>query len=167
MVMNTDFGGPELLPFDLRMKRVIKYHISEKTRDRATERKKLSSILEQGLRAIFVDLEGQITKLDPDPLKVAFQKVKATMPDLISEMREDLSREGNEFIREFFLASRRWVMNTDLCFIYYFEDHRSLQGKIQVMENYGFVIDVTVTNAKKYRMTEEFVEMLLTTGEKE
>ena len=86
------------------------------------------------------------------------------MPDLVSEMRADLSREGSEFIREFFLVSKKWVMNYGRIprFVYYYEEHDNLDGKIQVLENYGFVIDITTGNAKKYRMTEEFVELLLT-----
>ena len=94
--------------------------------------------------------------------EAAFQKVKALMPELIAEMKKDLSKEDNKFIREFFIVSKRWILNvTHPCFVYYFEDHENLQGKIHIMENCGFVMDVTPKNAKKYRMTEEFVELLL------
>jgi len=97
-----------------------------------------------------------------DALVKTFQKVKSAMPELIAEMRADLAGEGSEFIREFFVVSRNWVLNLrDPCFCYYFEDHDNLQGKIHVLENQGFVIDVTPGNAKKYRMTEEFVELLV------
>lgn len=95
-------------------------------------------------------------------IAAAFQNVKTSMPGLIAEMKEDLTKKGNEFIREFFIISKRWTLNvTDPCFVYYLEDHENLQGKIHVLENYGFVIDVTPGNAKMYRMTEEFVELVL------
>jgi hypothetical protein len=93
--------------------------------------------------------------------EAAFLKVKASMPELIAEMKEDLSREGDEVIREFFIVSKRWALTVgDPSFIYYFEDHPNLQGKLHILENYGFVIDVTPGNAKKYRMTEEFIELI-------
>jgi hypothetical protein len=95
-------------------------------------------------------------------IEAAFLKVKASMPELILEMKKDLTDEGNAFTREFFIISKSWILNVvDPCFVYYFEDHENLQGKIHILENYGFVIDVTPGNAKKYRMTEGFVELLL------
>ena len=51
MVMNTHFGGPEKLPFDLRKRRVIQFSASPSDTNRAAERKRLSSQLEAMLRA--------------------------------------------------------------------------------------------------------------------
>jgi len=91
-----------------------------------------------------------------------FNKVMAKMPDLVKEMKQDLSKEGNQFTREFFILSRKWAFSLGgKCFLYYFEDHEELQGKMHVLENYGWVMDVTSGNMKKYRMTEEFVELIL------
>jgi len=67
MVMNTIFGNPELLPFDLRMRRVITYEMPENEKDRSTERKRLSSMLGQGIRVILNDLEQEETKVTPAP----------------------------------------------------------------------------------------------------
>ena len=93
----------------------------------------------------------------------SFQKVKKSMPELIKKMKDDLSKKGNEFIREFYIIGKSWVMNVkEPCFVYFFDDHDNLQGKIHVLENYGFLIDVTPWETKKYRMTEEFVDLLLT-----
>ncbi len=101
-----------------------------------------------------------------DPLAEAFRKVASRMPDLIAEMKEDLAKKGNEFIREFFIISKRWSLNAGSpSFVYSFEDHENLQGKVHVLENYGFVYDVTPGNAKKYRMTEEFVELVVSRHE--
>jgi len=33
--------------------------------------------------------------------------------------------------------------------------------KVQILENYGVVVDVTVGDVKQYRLMEEFVEFLL------
>ncbi len=53
MVMNTHFGNPEQLPFDLRLKRVLTYSTAPEATERAQERKKLQGFLEANLRAIF------------------------------------------------------------------------------------------------------------------
>ncbi len=52
MVQNTSFGGPELLPFDLRMRRVIPYNTPGEAEERATERRRLEGVLTDALRAI-------------------------------------------------------------------------------------------------------------------
>jgi hypothetical protein len=56
MVMNSAFGKPEMLPFDLRMKRVISYEMLAESAERSKARKKLASTLEEGIR-IILDLE--------------------------------------------------------------------------------------------------------------
>jgi len=98
-------------------------------------------------------------------IEAKFLKVKLSMPELITNMKKDLTKEGNNFIRELFIISNYWSLNVaNPCFVYYFEEHENLQGKIHILENYGFVIDMTPTptSVKKYRLTEEFVELLLT-----
>lgn len=72
MVMNLAFGKPDLLPFDLRIRRVISYNMPEENENRATERKILESSLEFGLRTIFTEpdrqpLENGLSQL-PEPL---------------------------------------------------------------------------------------------------
>jgi hypothetical protein len=52
MIMNTAFGGPELLPFDLSKKRVSTYRISEDDVDKSTERKKLTQLLVDAIKTI-------------------------------------------------------------------------------------------------------------------
>lgn len=53
MLMNTTFGEPENLPFDLRLKRILQYSAAPEQSDRSQERKRLQSILESNLRTIF------------------------------------------------------------------------------------------------------------------
>ena len=52
--------------------------------------------------------------------ETSFQKVKKSMPELIKEMKEDLSKEGDEFIREFFIVGKSWILNVrEPCFCYF------------------------------------------------
>lgn len=52
MVMNTAFGRPEALPFDLRMRRITTYHMPVDASERAGERKKLEQTFIEALRSI-------------------------------------------------------------------------------------------------------------------
>ncbi|MEB3342477.1 hypothetical protein [Okeania sp.] len=57
MVMNTAFGNPEQLPFDLRMRRVICYNMPEDNQEQPTERNKLTKSLERAIIPILQELE--------------------------------------------------------------------------------------------------------------
>lgn len=84
MVMNVAYGRPELLPFDLRMKRVITYHMPEDIEDRATERKKLEAAFEQGLRIVFMNLERKTREAASPPQSIADQTqaaIEASQPN--------------------------------------------------------------------------------------
>lgn len=50
LVLNDVYGGPELLPFDLRMRRVIRYHMTKEDQNRAPERKRLEGMITEALR---------------------------------------------------------------------------------------------------------------------
>ena len=52
MIMNTTFGEPKLLPFDLSKKRVITYQLAPKAEAKPTVRKDLVQKLENALRTI-------------------------------------------------------------------------------------------------------------------
>lgn len=51
LVLNDVYGGPELLPFDLRMRRVVRYHMTKEDQNRAPERKSLEGMLKEALHA--------------------------------------------------------------------------------------------------------------------
>jgi hypothetical protein len=55
LVINSAFGGPELLPFDLRQKRALSYQLESESDDKANIRKEFATRLEAALRA-FVPL---------------------------------------------------------------------------------------------------------------
>jgi hypothetical protein len=85
MVLNTAFGQPEMLPFDLRMRRVITYNMPEESDDRSTERRNLEKKLEEGIRIIIADLDkpmpGEV--IEPVPIE---EKI-----DLISLLDRELN----------------------------------------------------------------------------
>ena len=78
LVMNTAYGSPEQLPFDLRMKRVITYRMDAETADRAPERKILEGKLEEALRAVIAICEAADkvpeTQSVADQLKSAIER---------------------------------------------------------------------------------------------
>lgn len=100
-------------------------------------------------------LQGQ-----PNP---NFHQVKEQMPTLIAEMKKDLEGEDGKFVREFFIMSKRHTLggSEKPRFIYYEEDHGNLRGKIDVLENLEYVVDVTPGNTPIYQITEEFAKLVL------
>lgn len=90
-----------------------------------------------------------------------FEAVCQQMPDLIQEMRDDLTQKPQ--VREFFLlqeGSAFGIKNSD-AFEYRFSEKRPVLSWAKTLENHGYVQDVTPGNTPKYRMTEEFVGLIL------
>jgi len=81
MVMNTAFGEPELLPFDLRMRRVVTYGAPETTADKSSERKILDSKLEAALRTIFEHKKTDAIGEQIQPLSILEETTKAVAED--------------------------------------------------------------------------------------
>lgn len=67
MVMNTAFGGPEQLPFDLRTRRCLTYNMAPDSESRGPARKQLQSLFEGYLRQILTLPEREFD-LDPNRL---------------------------------------------------------------------------------------------------
>lgn len=91
----------------------------------------------------------------------AFEKVRATMPDLISEISADLA--GHPAIREFFVLPNKGaqINRPGPRFMHYEDEHEDLQGKTAILENRGYIVDVTPGNTPVYRMTEEFAALVM------
>jgi len=99
--------------------------------------------------------------------KKEFLAIKKRMPKLIAEMSTDLAGEGNADIREFFVLPNRKVClggSKKPRFIYYEEDHSNFRGKLDILENAGYICDMTPKNTPIFRMVEEFVELLARWG---
>jgi len=90
MVMNTAFGKPEVLPFDLRMRRVLTYYMPQEIEERATERKKLEGAFTAALRSILEGLDVQMPGevVQPPPIgEQARVAVENSQPNQASVVR--------------------------------------------------------------------------------
>ena len=95
--------------------------------------------------------------------KEKFLSVKAQMTELISDMKENLLKPGLRMHRTFYiLSSTEVTLNIKgPAIIYYESKNTSLTEKISVLENNGYITDITVGKTPKYKMSEEFVILLL------
>jgi len=87
------------------------------------------------------------------------KKAERLMPALLQEMRIDL-RE-NPTSREFVVLKRGLVYNHSGQYLaYYFDDHEDLKGKLKILENLGFIREITYNNVQRYVFEEELVDYL-------
>ncbi|MDQ5825818.1 MAG: hypothetical protein M3441_16620 [Chloroflexota bacterium] len=110
LVMNTTFGPPEALPFDLRTKRAITYaakvsptplSTGESSSERSVQRKQLSKEFERRLRDIFAKLDSeekqsrqstseQIGVIDRLKTYMSGEQYSISLHELVSSQAEDL-----------------------------------------------------------------------------
>lgn len=91
-------------------------------------------------------------------------KLLRIMPALLNEMREDLAGDETELIRECVVLPSRGVMfngGGKRRFAYFGNEHDDLRNKMELLEQHGLLMDVTPGNTPIYRMTDEFVEWLM------
>lgn len=103
-----------------------------------------------------------------------FEECRAAMPKLIEEMAQDLA---NARKYEFFVYDVRLVYNGFRrdAFVYatneeakqdYLDEkkkvwvHANLLNKVRMLENHGFLSDITANTAPHFRMSEEFVRLV-------
>lgn len=94
--------------------------------------------------------------------RTEFTQVEKQMPELIAEFRQDLT--ANPLVRDFFVLPNRRVAlggSSTPSFVYYEEEHHGLMSKIRILENRGYIRDISVTNTPKYSMMEEFVRLVM------
>jgi hypothetical protein len=77
LVANTANGAVESLPFDLRTKRVLTYHLRQGADDKPDQRKKLQEGLEAALRAILIDLPTSRFPVAPSAADKAIESIEA------------------------------------------------------------------------------------------
>lgn len=95
-----------------------------------------------------------------------FKQVRAAIPKLLAEMHDDYMKPENAVLRELFVLPNRHVImgsggggpRTTLA--YYEDDHNNLRDQFRILENNGYVYDVTSGKVPKYQVTEEFVELV-------
>lgn len=107
LVMNTAFGKPEELPFDLRMRRAIAYYMPQETEERATERKKLEVAFTAALRTILEGLDvptpGEVIQPPPigEQARVAVENSLPNQASLVHRFMEWLIDELNILAPDF------------------------------------------------------------------
>ena len=90
----------------------------------------------------------------------SFTRLERLVPDLLAEMRNDLTH--NPFRREFVLLKRCWsYWGSDTEFIYYFDDHPELEGKVRILQNAGLVEEITEANVRRFAISEALVTYLV------
>ena len=92
-------------------------------------------------------------------LESKYKKIEKLMPKLLAEMRKDLSR--NPTTREFVLLKRGWIYNSQGPYlVYYLDEHDNLEGKMRILENIGFIREITFNNVRRFVFEEIFVDYL-------
>ena len=99
MVVNDAFGKPELLPFDLRPRKVISYHMP-KTHEPATARKVLQDKLTYALTTILKELDALPQEEQPQPLveqaKIAIENARPNQVLLVREYMFEVANKIHE-----------------------------------------------------------------------
>jgi hypothetical protein len=113
------------------------------------------------LRQAFEERQTQIvqpTKQD----RINFQNLSKQMPDLLGEMKEDISRPEDKLCREFVvLLNRNMAFSSSKKRFFYFEsEHPDLQNKIDLLRRFGFVERASFESDLIYFMQEWFVDLL-------
>ena len=97
------------------------------------------------------------TSPHPEDEELMFLRLEQLMPDLLEEIRKDLT--ARPLLRECVPVKKSWsYWASGNEFTYYYEDHPDLDSKLRILENHNLIRDVTrETNAKHYVFTEAFV----------
>jgi hypothetical protein len=92
-----------------------------------------------------------------------FRNAHRMMPKLIGEMKSDHANPLNRYRRDFYLLRRNgaYCIPDPDSLAHYFDDHESLHDQVKILVDYGFVTDITESSIPKYRMSDDFVQYLL------
>ena len=94
--------------------------------------------------------------------KKEFLSTKAKMPEFIKELKADLAKHPD--IREFFVLQKGTRLGGSELprFKYEYEQDGkdNLLSKMQILENMGYVMDVTPGNTPIFRITEGFFDLV-------
>lgn len=108
MVMNTEFGPPEQLPFDLRSKRVLTYRVASSEIEKAPVRGTLMSTFVAALNAIFEN-HGAFSNSESVTAISAMSRGFETDSKLFDSFIQTLPSKGSiGFIREQNMAGFSW-----------------------------------------------------------
>jgi len=89
-----------------------------------------------------------------------FSKIESVMPDLVAEMRKDLSE--HPLCREFVVLKKIWTFwyPDRKILTYYYEDHPDLDSKCRILENLRLIRDIRHNQVARFAIEEDFAEYL-------
>jgi hypothetical protein len=89
-----------------------------------------------------------------------FTKVERQMPELLAEMRKDLS--ANPLCREFVVVRKVLMFSwSKPILIYYYEDHSSLDDKMHILQNHRLIQNISDDpDVPRYVISEPFADYL-------
>ena len=99
---------------------------------------------------------------DPSQNDERISKIERLMPELLVEMRNDLS--ANPLCREFIVLQKGmmfWYPSDRTMFTYYVEDHPDIGNKLRILQNSRLIRDIRNNNTPRYAIEEEFADYLL------
>lgn len=100
MVMNTAFGEPSDLPFDLRGHRVLKYSLAKSSETKSEQRKILSKRLRKELQIVLENPHSTSTVTSVQTLaEQVLQSIEARAPDRAPRIRRLMKHICGELVR--------------------------------------------------------------------
>src|SRR5690554_3159160 len=92
-----------------------------------------------------------------------WQDIERRFPAVITEMRSDFSPQENRHVRVFFVKESNTVLGfvSEPCFEYHTDKHPDLRAAVALLEQHGFITDITPGNCLMYRVHEKLVDALL------
>ena len=98
-----------------------------------------------------------------DKEKNKFQEVARLMPEIVRDLGSLLSKPGTLLVRKIVVLANSRVVFTpsETCFYLMGDQYKDLAGKISILENTGYIVAISKDGAEIYRMTEEFVKLVV------
>ncbi len=92
-----------------------------------------------------------------------WQDIEQRFPAVIAEMRSDFSSQENRHVRVFLVKESNTMLGfvSEPCFEYHTDKHPDLRAAVVLLEQHGFITDITPGNCPMYRVHEKLVDALL------
>ncbi|MGQ7956826.1 hypothetical protein ACUTAF_03740 [Pseudomonas sp. SP16.1] len=94
-----------------------------------------------------------------------WKDIELRFPEIIEEMRSDISSPQGKGVRAFFIKESNTVIafTSEPCFEYHTDKHPELRAAVLYLAQHGFVQDITPGNTPMYRINERLVDFLRNT----
>ena len=92
-----------------------------------------------------------------------WQDIEKRFPAVIAEMRSDFAPQENRHVRVFFVKESNSTLGftSEPCFEYHTDKHPDLRAAVALLEQHGFITDITPGNCPMYRVREKLFDALL------